>query len=87
MHAQEWLRTALAGSRVGLSFVTAPPARVWNEAAELCSSRGRTEGASQGGRLEEHLQACMSALALSGAHPAHASSELLSGIAHPASAS
>ncbi|CAK0762025.1 hypothetical protein CVIRNUC_002916 [Coccomyxa viridis] len=66
---QGWLRTALAGSEVGLGFVTAPPARVWNEAAELCSSEARTEETSQEERLEEHLQACMSALALSGKKP------------------
>ena len=86
LHEQGWLRAALAGSKVGLSFVTAPPARVWNTAAELCSSEVHTGEVSREDCLEEHLQACTSALALPGAHPAQDGSRLLSGVASPASA-
>ena len=68
---QAWLSPFVEGSGLTLHYVSTPPARVWNAQTGTQPLHSGASEDAEDVRLEEHLQACVTALAIPGAHSLH----------------
>ena len=68
---QKWLSPFVEGSGLTLHYVSTPPARVWNAQTDTQPLRSGASEGTEDVRLEEHLQACITALAIPGEHSLH----------------